>query len=462
MAGKDKTVFFCKECGYESSKWLGQCPGCREWNTLVEEPVSRQGGQTRRPAASGRAGKAEPQLLKEVVRSSEERVRTEIGELDRVLGGGIVAGSLVLVGGDPGIGKSTLLLQMCGGLSQRDYSVLYISGEESLQQIRLRADRLDNACDRLWLLSETSLDAVEEAIERQKPQIVVIDSIQTMYREDISASPGSVSQVRETTGSLMRIAKGQGITIFIVGHVTKEGVVAGPRVLEHMVDTVLYFEGDNAVSYRLLRAVKNRFGSTNEIGVFEMRQNGLAEILNPSEYMLQGRPEGEPGSVVAAMSEGSRTLLVEVQALVCQTSFNMPRRTAAGTDYNRVNLLLAVLEKRLGIQLSFCDAYINVAGGMRINEPALDLAVVLAALSSYKNRAVPDNTVVFGEVGLTGEVRAVTLAEQRAAEAEKLGYSQCILPWANVESIRKNKKGGEGIRLTGVRNVRELFGLLEG
>ncbi len=462
MAGKDKTVFFCKECGYESSKWLGQCPGCREWNTLVEEPVSRQGGQTRRPAASGRAGKAEPQLLKEVVRSSEERVRTEIGELDRVLGGGIVAGSLVLVGGDPGIGKSTLLLQMCGGLAQRDYSVLYISGEESLQQIRLRADRLDNACDRLWLLSETSLDAVEEAIERQKPQIVVIDSIQTMYREDISASPGSVSQVRETTGSLMRIAKGQGITIFIVGHVTKEGVVAGPRVLEHMVDTVLYFEGDNAVSYRLLRAVKNRFGSTNEIGVFEMRQNGLAEILNPSEYMLQGRPEGEPGSVVAAMSEGSRTLLVEVQALVCQTSFNMPRRTAAGTDYNRVNLLLAVLEKRLGIQLSFCDAYINVAGGMRINEPALDLAVVLAALSSYKNRAVPDNTVVFGEVGLTGEVRAVTLAEQRAAEAEKLGYSQCILPWANVESIRKNKKGGEGIRLTGVRNVRELFGLLEG
>ena len=462
MAGKDKTVFFCKECGYESSKWLGQCPGCREWNTLVEEPVSRQGGQTRRPAASGRAGKAEPQLLKEVVRSSEERVRTEIGELDRVLGGGIVAGSLVLVGGDPGIGKSTLLLQMCGGLSQRDYSVLYISGEESLQQIRLRADRLDNACDRLWLLSETSLDAVEEAIERQKPQIVVIDSIQTMYREDISASPGSVSQVRETTGSLMRIAKGQGITIFIVGHVTKEGVVAGPRVLEHMVDTVLYFEGDNAVSYRLLRAVKNRFGSTNEIGVFEMRQNGLAEILNPSEYMLQGRPEGEPGSVVAAMSEGSRTLLVEVQALVCQTSFNMPRRTAAGTDYNRVNLLLAVLEKRLGIQLSFCDAYINVAGGMRINEPALDLAVVLAALSSYKNRAVPDNTVVFGEVGLTGEVRAVTLAEQRAAEAEKLGYSQCILPWANVESIRKNKKGCEGIRLTGVRNVRELFGLLEG
>ncbi len=462
MAGKDKTVFFCKECGYESSKWQGQCPGCREWNTLVEEPVSRQGGQTRRPAASGRAGKAEPQLLKEVVRSSEERVRTEIGELDRVLGGGIVAGSLVLVGGDPGIGKSTLLLQMCGGLSQRDYSVLYISGEESLQQIRLRADRLDNACDRLWLLSETSLDAVEEAIERQKPQIVVIDSIQTMYREDISASPGSVSQVRETTGSLMRIAKGQGITIFIVGHVTKEGVVAGPRVLEHMVDTVLYFEGDNAVSYRLLRAVKNRFGSTNEIGVFEMRQNGLAEILNPSEYMLQGRPEGEPGSVVAAMSEGSRTLLVEVQALVCQTSFNMPRRTAAGTDYNRVNLLLAVLEKRLGIQLSFCDAYINVAGGMRINEPALDLAVVLAALSSYKNRAVPDNTVVFGEVGLTGEVRAVTLAEQRAAEAEKLGYSQCILPWANVESIRKNKKGGEGIRLTGVRNVRELFGLLEG
>ncbi|MDE7212743.1 MAG: DNA repair protein RadA, partial [Lachnospiraceae bacterium] len=320
---------------------------------------------------------------------------------------------------------------------------------------------LDKPSGKLLLLAETNLDAVEAAIEQQKPEIVIIDSIQTMFREDIQASPGSVSQVRETTGSLLRVAKGQGITIFIVGHVTKEGVVAGPRVLEHMVDTVLYFEGENAASYRILRAVKNRFGSTNEIGVFEMCQNGLAEILNPSEYLLEGRPENEPGSVVAAMMEGSRTMLVEVQALVCQTNFNMPRRTAAGMDYNRVNLLLAVLEKRLGIQLAFCDAYINVAGGMRISEPALDLAVVFAILSSYKNKAVPEHTIVFGEVGLTGEVRAVSMAAGRVAEAAKLGYAQCILPYANLEGMKKNRKEFGGISLVGVKNVRDLFGLLE-
>lgn len=458
MAAKAKNVFFCAECGYESPKWLGQCPGCRAWNSFAEEPV-----QKKAPAGGSiSAGKrAVPQRLSEVTQTAQERIGSGIGEFDRVLGGGIVPGSLVLVGGDPGIGKSTLLLQMSSILSEAGHAVLYISGEESPQQIKLRADRLDKPSGKLLLLAETSLDAVEAVIEQQKPEIVIIDSIQTMYREDIQASPGSVSQVRETTGSLLRIAKGKGITIFIVGHVTKEGVVAGPRVLEHMVDTVLYFEGENAASYRILRAVKNRFGSTNEIGVFEMCQNGLAEILNPSEYLLEGRPENEPGSVVAAMMEGSRTMLVEVQALVCQTNFNMPRRTAAGMDYNRVNLLLAVLEKRLGIQLAFCDAYINVAGGMRISEPALDLAVVFAILSSYKNKAVPERTIVFGEVGLTGEVRAVSMAAGRVAEAAKLGYAQCILPHANLEGIKKNRKEFNGISLVGVKNVRDLFGLLE-
>lgn len=463
MAVKAKSVFFCSECGHESSKWLGQCPGCKAWNSFVEEPAVKKSAAGGGFSGGGFAARkrAEPQKLSEVTQTVQERIRTGIGELDRVLGGGIVQGSLVLVGGDPGIGKSTLLLQMSSILAEQGRAVLYISGEESPQQIKMRADRLDTPSGKLLLLAETNLDAVEAVIEKEKPELVIIDSIQTMFREDIQASPGSVSQVRETTGSLLRVAKGQGVSIFIVGHVTKEGVVAGPRVLEHMVDTVLYFEGENTVSYRILRAVKNRFGSTNEIGVFEMRQNGLAEILNPSEYLLEGRPENEPGSVVAAMIEGSRTMLAEVQALVCQTNFNMPRRTAAGTDYNRVNLLLAVLEKRIGIQLSFCDAYINVAGGVRINEPALDLALVLAVLSSYKNKAVPEHTIVFGEVGLTGEVRAVSMAAQRVAEAEKLGYAQCILPYANVESIKKNRKESGGIQLIGVKNVRDLFGLLE-
>ncbi len=462
MAVKVKNVFFCSECGHESSKWLGQCPGCKAWNSFVEEPVQKKSPAAGYAGGAAPAGKrAVPQKLSEVTQTVTERVYTGIGELDRVLGGGIVTGSLVLVGGDPGIGKSTLLLQMCSILAGKGHHVLYISGEESPQQIKMRADRLSEASGNLLLLAETNLDLVEAVVLAERPELVVIDSIQTMYREDIQASPGSVSQVRETTGSLLRLAKGEGISIFIVGHVTKEGMVAGPRVLEHMVDTVLYFEGENAVSYRILRAVKNRFGSTNEIGVFEMRQSGLAEILNPSEYLLEGRPENEPGSVVAATMEGSRTMLVEVQALVCQTNFNMPRRTAAGMDLNRVNLLLAVLEKRLGIQLAYCDAYINVAGGMRISEPALDLAVVFAILSSYKNRAVPERTLVFGEVGLTGEIRAVTMAPQRVAEAQKLGYVQCILPHANLESIRKNQKESGGIGLIGVKNVRDLFGVLE-
>ncbi|HHU73078.1 MAG TPA: DNA repair protein RadA [Clostridiales bacterium] len=446
---KNKTIFFCKECGHESAKWLGQCPGCRQWDTFVEEPVSKKIINTRAKSVS------EPQLLQEIVAGVETRMESGIGELDRVLGGGIVKGSLVLVGGDPGIGKSTLLLQMCREITNKMSKVLYISGEESLNQIKMRANRLGVFNGELLLLCETDLDLIENVIHKHQPDIVVIDSIQTIFKEELSSAPGSVSQVREATGALMRIAKSNGITIFIIGHVTKEGVVAGPRVLEHMVDTVLYFEGDNYASYRVLRAVKNRFGSTNEIGVFEMRGDGLAEVKNPSEYMLKGRPEGEAGSVVAASIEGTRPILVEVQALICRTNFNMPRRTAAGTDYNRVNLLMAVLEKRLGLQLSDCDAYVNVAGGMRITEPAIDLAVIYAILSSHKNIALNNRIVLFGEVGLTGEVRAVNMAEQRVAEAAKMGFEVCILPQANKDTIKT-----KGIQLIGIRNIGELLGLL--
>jgi DNA repair protein RadA/Sms len=447
---KNKTVFFCKECGFESAKWLGQCPACKNWDTFTEEPVVRKSGK---PASIKSA--REPELIANIKAEEEARIHSGIGELDRVLGGGIVQGSLVLVGGDPGIGKSTLLLQMCRELAGKSKKILYISGEESLSQIKMRAERLGVFGGELLLLCETDLDLVEEAIDKQKPNIVIIDSIQTMFREEVASAPGSVSQVREVTGALMRIAKGAGITIFIIGHVTKEGVVAGPRVLEHMVDTVLYFEGDHYASYRILRAVKNRFGSTNEIGVFEMQGNGLAEVKNPSEFMLKGRPEGEAGSVVVASIEGTRPILVEVQALVCRTNFNMPRRTAAGTDFNRVNLLMAVLEKRAGLQIADCDAYVNVAGGMRINEPALDLPIVTAILSSYKNKALDNKTVLFGEVGLTGEIRAVNLAEQRVAEAAKMGFEVCILPQANKEHIKT-----AGIKLIGVKNIQEVLGIL--
>ncbi|MGF7143597.1 DNA repair protein RadA/Sms [Anaerotaenia torta] len=448
---KTKTVFFCKECGFESAKWSGQCPACKGWDTFVDEPVIKKPGR----AAGGIRNYQEPVPISQVKAEEQLRLCSGIEELDRVLGGGIVRGSLVLVGGDPGIGKSTLLLQMCREVAIQNKKILYISGEESLSQIKMRAERLGVFGGELLLLCETDLDMIDEVIQKHTPDIVVIDSIQTVFKEEVAAAPGSVSQVREATAALMRIAKGSGITIFIIGHVTKEGVVAGPRVLEHMVDTVLYFEGDNYASYRVLRAVKNRFGSTNEIGVFEMRGSGLAEVKNPSEFMLKGRPEGEAGSVVAASMEGTRPILVEVQALVCRTNFNMPRRTAAGTDYNRVNLLMAVLEKRAGVQLSDCDAYVNVAGGMRITEPALDLAVVTALLSSYKNAALDNKTVVFGEVGLTGEIRAVNMAEQRAAEAAKMGFERCILPQANKEHIKNN-----GIKLIGVRNISEVMGIL--
>lgn len=445
---KSKTTFFCKECGYESSKWLGQCPGCKEWNSFVEEMVQKKSVT----GAILRGSRVEPSKLSEVKVIENERIHMGIDEFDRVLGGGIVEGSLVLVGGDPGIGKSTLLLQMCKQLVELGKKVLYISGEESMRQIKMRADRLGEFKGDLLLLSETNLDTVEQTISSVKPEIVVIDSIQTMFKEDVGSAPGSVGQVRETTNTLLTIAKGMGISVFIIGHVTKEGMVAGPRVLEHMVDTVLYFEGDRNATYRILRAVKNRFGSTNEIGVFEMRNEGLKEVANPSEYMLEGMPEDEPGSVVTCSMEGTRPIMVEIQALVCQTNFNLPRRTSVGTDYNRVNVLMAVIEKRLGVRMCDCDAYVNVAGGMRINEPALDLAIIAVMLSSYRNRALPPKVLVFGEVGLTGEVRAVSMAEQRVAEAAKLGFEVCILPQVNKKTISI-----QGMKLIGICNIRELL-----
>ncbi len=395
----------------------------------------------------------QPKTLSQITISETARMSTGLGELDRVLGGGIVQGSLVLVGGDPGIGKSTILLQMCRNLSEKKKKVLYISGEESLQQIRMRAERMGKFTEHLMILCETNLEDIREAITRVNPEVVIIDSIQTMYNENVTSAPGSVSQVRESTGVLMQIAKGMNISIFIVGHVTKEGVVAGPRVLEHMVDTVLYFEGDRYASYRVLRGVKNRFGSTNEIGVFEMRESGLREVPNPSEYMLEGKPEGASGSVVACTMEGTRPVLLEVQALVCRSNLAFPRRTAAGTDLNRVNLLMAVLEKRAGMGLSSCDAYVNIAGGIRMNEPALDLGIILAVASSMKDVPIDEKTIAFGEVGLSGEVRSVSMAEQRVREAKKLGFDTVILP----EVCKKQASKVEGIKLTGVRNVREAI-----
>lgn len=457
MAKKTAAIFFCQECGYESAKWMGQCPGCRQWNTFVEENVStsKKASGSRGIAACGKnAGQAVN--LSEIELKEDEKILTHIGELDRVLGGGIVPGSLTLVGGDPGIGKSTLLLQMCRLLANDGHKVLYISGEESLKQIKLRALRLGEFTENLLLLCETNLDMIAESMKRGQPEIVIIDSIQTMYSEGVSAAPGSVSQVRESTAVLLQLAKGLGISIFIVGHVTKEGTVAGPRVLEHMVDTVLYFEGDRYAAYRLLRGVKNRFGSTNEIGVFEMRGEGLVEVANPSEYMLSGRPEGASGSIVSCSMEGTRPILIEIQALVCHSNLGIPRRQANGTDYNRVNLLMAVLEKRVGIQLSDCDAYVNIAGGMKITEPAIDLGIAMAIVSSFQNRAIADGVTAFGEVGLSGEVRAVSQAKQRVLEAKKLGFSICVLPKVCTENMEEI----EGIRVIGVRTVQDAIDLI--
>ncbi len=500
MAKAKATAFFCQNCGYESAKWLGQCPACHEWNTFVEEPAGEgesSGKSAKKPTAgvvqwgnlgsgsgktrafharSGKAAEGEKGdsayerrsqaaralPLNQITAEDSERKSTGILEMDRVLGGGIVAGSLVLVGGDPGIGKSTLLLQVCRNLSlpspgQKEGSVvLYVSGEESQQQIKLRANRMGNFGDSLLLMCETNLSEIQETIASLQPEVVVIDSIQTMYSETVSSAPGSVSQVREATGVLLQLAKGLGVTIFIIGHVTKEGAVAGPRVLEHMVDTVLYFEGDRHVSYRILHAVKNRFGSTDEMGVFEMKQDGLREVQNPSEFMLEGRPEGASGSVVACSMEGTRPILVEVQALTAHTNMAYPRRTTDGADLNRVNLLLAVLERRLGLNLFQTDVYVNIAGGVRLREPALDLAIVSAVISSYKDVVLDAKTLVFGEIGLSGEIRAVSQAPLRVREAKKLGFTNVILPAANAKSIGKV----EGIRLIGVSNARGLFSAL--
>ena len=458
MAKGTKTIFYCKECGYESAKFMGQCPACRAWNSFVEAPAAKEAKQPGRvDLAGGRRAPASPRRLSEVETAAETRISTGFSELDLVLGGGIVPASLILVGGDPGIGKSTLLLQVSGDLARNGHSVLYISGEESLRQIKLRADRLGAFGDEVRFLCETDLDTIAEVLKTEKPETVIIDSIQTIYREEVTGAPGSVSQVRESTSVLLQLAKGLGITIFIVGHVTKEGTVAGPRMLEHMVDTVLYFEGDKQASYRILRGIKNRFGSTNEIGVFEMAGDGLHEVPNPSEYLIQGTASQASGSVITAAVEGNRPIMLEIQALVFRSGFGMPRRTAAGTDYNRVNLLMAVLEKRLGYKLSDCDAYINIAGGMRVAEPSLDLGIVMAIVSSYKDIALPGKTLVFGEVGLTGEVRAVSQPKARVAEAVKLGFRTAIVPKGNLKAL---KEIGD-LRVIGVSALKEAVACLE-
>ena len=452
MAKGKQSVFFCNSCGYESAKWMGQCPGCKEWNTFSEEKITKS-------SVSGKATLSRelslPKSLNDVVFSQEDRITTHIDEMDRVLGGGLVAGSLTLVGGDPGIGKSTLLLQVCRNLAADNRKILYISGEESLKQIKLRAQRIGEFGSNMLLLCETVLSNVEESIWRTNPEIVVIDSIQTMYDEEISSAPGSVSQVREATSIFLRLAKDMNISIFIVGHVTKEGTVAGPRVLEHMVDTVLYFEGDRNLSYRILRSVKNRFGSTNEIGVFRMEQGGLAEVKNPSEYMLSGRPKDATGSVVSCSMEGTRPMLLEIQALVCQSNFGIPRRQATGTDLNRVNLLMAVLEKRLTLQMGNCDAYVNVAGGMKVNEPALDLAICMAIISSFKNRKISPKVVAIGEVGLSGEARAVSMIKSRVTEAQKLGFDICIVPKVCLNELAEIS----GVKIIGIDNIQEISSL---
>lgn len=425
---KQKTKFVCSECGYETGKWLGKCPACLQWNTFAEEV----GTEKRGTLSAGNVPKAIP--LTEVSKDSEERVKTGMPELDRVLGGGLVGGSLVLVGGDPGIGKSTLLLQVCGTLSPTQ-KILYISGEESVKQIKIRADRLSVNHRNILMVSETNFQNVERLIDENRPQVVILDSIQTVYSEELTSAPGSVSQVREVTGHLMRIAKGHGMTVFVVGHVTKEGAIAGPRVLEHMVDTVLYFEGERHQNYRILRAVKNRFGSTNELGLFEMCQEGLIEVGNPSGILLDGRAKDQSGSAVVASLEGTRPMLLEVQALVTPTSFQMPRRMATGIDYNRLTMLMAVLEKKVGMQLYSFDAYVNVVGGIRLDEPACDMGIIASIAGSFRNKPIASEMVVMGEVGLTGEVRPISQADKRIMEARRMGFKKCIVPAGNKSRL---------------------------
>ncbi|MCK6255162.1 DNA repair protein RadA [Fictibacillus sp. KIGAM418] len=450
---KNKSVFMCQECGYESPKWMGKCPGCNKWNTMVEEVIKRD-TQTRGLTTSSASGtQQKPQSIVDIKSEQEPRINTHTIELNRVLGGGIVPGSLVLVGGDPGIGKSTLLLQTSAKLAQHGQKVLYISGEESVKQTKLRSDRLNISAGDLFVLAETDLDLIEKAVTEINPSVVIIDSIQTVYRPEVTSAPGSVSQVRECTSHFMRIAKTKGIAIFIVGHVTKEGAIAGPRMLEHMVDAVLYFEGERHHTYRILRAVKNRFGSTNEIGVFEMKELGLSEVLNPSEIFLEERSKGVAGSTVVASLEGTRPMLVEIQALVSPTSFGNPRRMATGIDHNRVSLLMAVLEKRVGLLLQNQDAYLNVAGGVRLDEPAVDLAVAVSIASSFRDAPTRPTDVMIGEVGLTGEVRRVSRIDQRIHEAAKLGFERAIIPDKNLGGWTIPK----GIEVIGVSTVEEAL-----
>lgn len=451
--GKEKHIFYCKECGYESSRWMGQCPGCRQWNTFVEETVTVGKNPEKNVPLKDRP---KPVSLRDVSSAEESRMGTGMEELDRVLGGGIVRGSLVLVGGDPGIGKSTLLLEVCRNLVRQDVKVLYVSGEESGSQIRMRSERLNAFDERIFLLADHDMDNVEQSVEQTGAGVVVIDSIQTMESAEVDSLPGSVTQVREVTARLMKMAKQQNVAVLIVGHVTKEGTVAGPRTLEHMVDCVLYFEGDANGGLRMLRSVKNRFGSTNEVGVFNMTDTGLEEVQNPSQMFLNGRPKNAPGSVVVSTMEGTRAILVEIQALCCESNFNMPRRTTVGLDYNRVNLLIAVLEKRGGIHLSGCDCYVNIAGGMRINDPSADLGILAAIVSSFRDKPVGDETIFIGEVGLAGEIRGVRNIGLRVKEAAKMGYQRCFLPSSNY----KKEFEQYGMQIQAVHNLEETLRLI--
>lgn len=458
---KATSKFFCKECGYESAKWLGQCPGCRAWNTFIEEPVvstTVKGFSSK--SNSIRPSRQKPVRIDEIALQKEDRMPTGFKELDRVLGGGIVVGSLILLGGDPGIGKSTLLLEVSRNLAaDSGKTVLYVSGEESLKQIKMRAERIVNISGNLKFMTETNIENIVDTVHDEKPDFVVIDSIQTMYTDSVTAAPGSVSQVRESSAQLLRLAKENGIAIFIVGHVTKDGNVAGPKILEHMVDVVLYFEGESSGSLRIMHGQKNRFGSTNEIAVFEMDGDGIHEVLNPSELLLSGRPIGASGSVVSCGMEGTRPLLIEIQGLVVQSAFNLPRRTANGIDFNRLNMLIAIIERRLNLEIGKYDAYVNITGGLRIAEPSMDLGIIMALISSYMNLEIQDDIMIFGEVGLAGEVRAVSNAEQRIEEAIRLGFNKIVMPAYHAKKF--NDRNLKDCQIVPVRNIREAMQILK-